>query len=56
MKIYTKEILTCHSCPMLRYHELGHVDYCLQVNKVIESKFHIPKWCPLPDKREEKRK
>ena len=58
MKIYTKEIVTCQSCPMFKAKERQYDDdWCLYFSdRLIPNINEIPAWCPLPDKREEKKK
>ena len=54
MKIYTKEIPTCFSCPLKRDSTQGSDYHCLQTTNPIYFPFDIPSWCPLPDKTDKK--
>jgi hypothetical protein len=58
VKIYTKEVVTCISCPVKKEHPVTKVPICIQVGKVLSPKDltnKIPKWCPLPDKPTKKK-
>lgn len=56
MKLLKKEIVSCYGCP---YHLVPQdrqvqIDWCpLAGKQIVYITEGYPKWCPLPDKKEE---
>lgn len=53
MKIW--EITCCNDCPSLTdfYDIKGQHEYCNMTKQTIKDIYKLPKWCPLPNYKEE---
>jgi hypothetical protein len=55
-RIYTKEINKCADCPELPAHFSLTDYYCRKNRHKITDISKIQKWCPLPNKKQVKRR